>query len=233
MNKTEIKVFMEMEVRVVNNEWVVLKDFFNALGRVKEDGTWTNEKHKMMRFLSEINKGDHHQLLVGVKVKKGQYESVECLKIETAPILLTQFKPVSSNRRTEEENKKALDKWVKFMKFVDDLLVSLEVHKYIITDKEKTKDDVKRVMDNNGNAMVFNKHVNSIMAKILGVYPDIKSIKKDELRQYENQTTIDLLECRAFVSEKFASAFEFTGSHKTAGEMALKVTCKKYKVDLK
>ena len=35
-----------MEVRVVNEEWIVLKDMFNALGRVKEDGIVTGKRVK-------------------------------------------------------------------------------------------------------------------------------------------------------------------------------------------
>ena len=35
-NKVEIKEFLGMEVRVVNNEWIILKDMFNALGRLTE-----------------------------------------------------------------------------------------------------------------------------------------------------------------------------------------------------
>ena len=55
MNKVEIKNFLGSEVRVVNNEYMVLKDMFEALGRVKEDGTWTDEKNKMDKFLDGIN----------------------------------------------------------------------------------------------------------------------------------------------------------------------------------
>lgn len=64
-----------MEVRVVNEEWIVLKDMFNALGRVREDGTWTNEKNKLDGFLKIIDKKDHHQSLM-VVVKKGQNEKL-------------------------------------------------------------------------------------------------------------------------------------------------------------
>lgn len=48
MNKSivEVKEFLGMKVRVVNHEWIVTKDMFSALGRVKEDGGWNNEKKK-------------------------------------------------------------------------------------------------------------------------------------------------------------------------------------------
>lgn len=54
--KPEIKKFLGMKVRVVNNEYIVLKDMFQALGRVKADGTWTNEKKKLLIFLNELTK---------------------------------------------------------------------------------------------------------------------------------------------------------------------------------
>lgn len=55
MNKVEIKNFLGSEVRVVNNEYIVLKDMFNALGRVKEDGTWTDEKKKLEKIIGKEN----------------------------------------------------------------------------------------------------------------------------------------------------------------------------------
>ena len=40
-----------MEVRVVNDEYIVLKDMFVALGRVKPDGSWTNENNKLKKII--------------------------------------------------------------------------------------------------------------------------------------------------------------------------------------
>lgn len=54
-NKVENKLFLGMEVRVVNEEWIVLKDMFNALGRVKANGGWTDEKNKLYIILSTNN----------------------------------------------------------------------------------------------------------------------------------------------------------------------------------
>ena len=76
--------------------------------------------------------------------------------------------------------------------------------------------------------MIANKMTNQIMAELIGVYPDIKEIKKDELKIYQNQTTIDLLEVRDFVYTKFINAYEFTGSHKDSKQMVLKLSKRKY-----
>lgn len=115
------------------------------------------------------------------------------------------------------------------MKFVDDLLVSLEVHKFIVKDKGTQREQIDRLSNAEGDPKIANIQVNMIMAKLIGVYDQgIKRVKKEELRMYKDQTTVDLLEVREFVMEKFINAFEFTRSHKSAGEMALKLAKEKY-----
>lgn len=228
-NKVEIKEFLGMEVRVVNDEWIVLKDMFNALGRVREDGAWTDEKKKLLRFLEDINKiCDLETFIVtskSNKKKSRRTQEVECLRLEAVPIVLTQFKP------TARKGEDALNTWRKFMQFVNDLLTSLEVYKYIIVDKERHKEHMEILLDEGGSTMIANNQVNIIMAKLIGVYDQgIKYIKKDELKIYQPQTVVDLLEVRDFVMKKFVNAFEFTGSHKVAADMTLKLALKKYKL---
>lgn len=229
-NKVEKKKFMGTEVRIVNNTHIVMKDMFSSLGRVRDDGTWTDEKKKLISFLDDINKNDHHEK-IGVVVKKGQTEEVDCVRIETVPIILTQFKPSAKRDKDTKEilNQNVIDKWKSFMIFVDGLLTSLEVYKYIIVDKESQKDKMERLTDAEGNCMIANQQTNTIMAKLIGVYDQgIKKLAKDELKIYQAQTTIDLLSVREFVLEKFVNAYEFTGSHKEAGAMAEKLARKKY-----
>lgn len=219
----EVKEFMGMDVRVIENEWMVLKDMFSALGRVRENGGWTHEKKKLLKFLEELGKKDLYQTWVDVPVKKGQLENVECLKLEITPLILTQFKP------TGRKSVEALNEWYKFMKFVDDILVSLEVHKFIVKDKGIQREQIDRLSNAEGDPKIANMQVNMIMAKLIGVYDQgIKRVKKEELRVYKDQTTVDLLEVREFVMEKFINAYEFTRSHKSAGEMALKLAKEKY-----
>lgn len=218
-----------MEVRVVNDEYIVLKDMFSALGRVRSDGTWTDAKNRMIEALEDVGKLDHHEKIVGVKVKKNQYEDLECLKLDTVPIILTQFKPSWSKKKTEEENKLSLNIWRTFMRFVDSMLVELEVHKYIVYDKSLQREAIDRLYDADGKPAIANSQVSIIMAKLIGVYDKgIKKVNKDNYIKYRGQTTVDLLQVHQYVLDKFVNAFEFTGSHKEAAELTLKLAEKKY-----
>lgn len=224
-NKVQIKEFLGVEVRVVNDEYIVLKDMFGALGRLKTDGGWNDEKKKLIEFLDLVNKSKDYETLE-VLVKQGRKktrQNVDCLKLDTVPIVLTQFKP------TARKGLDLLNKWKEFMKFVDGLLTSLEVHKFIVTDKEHQKSNMETIIDCGGSTTITNQQVNGIMAELIGVYNQgIKRINKDELKKYESQTTVDLLQVREYVLEKFTNAYEFTGSHKTARAMATKLAKKKY-----
>lgn len=223
MNKIEIKLFLGQEVRVVNNEYIVLKDMFNALGRVKEDGTWTSERKKMLNFLEGIEKlTDHETLVVTSKGKKKsrEYQEVECLKIETVPVVLTQFKP------TNRKGKEAIDKWFEFMKFVNELLISVKAHNFIVEDTELEKIDRDRLHKLGGSPMKMATMVNYAMGVII-TGEKIK-IKKDDLKSYQNQTTIDLLEARRYWIEEFIRAYKITKSHSESNRLALEFTLEHY-----
>ena len=227
MNNVKIKKFLGMEVRIVNEEYIVLKDVFSALGRLdNKNQIVSTDRNKLKEFLIDINKlCDSKTFTITSKSKKSKsrdYQEVDCLNISIIPIVLTQFKP------TKAKGEQALDIWRKFMIFVNDLLESLEVYKYIIIDKDKQKTNTEILIDNGGKPMIANKMTNQIMAELIGIYPDIKEIKKDELKIYQDQTTIDLLEVRDFVYTKFINAYEFTGSHKDSKQMALKLSKRKY-----
>ena len=222
MNKVEIKNFLESEVRVVNNEYMVLKDMFEALGRVKEDGTWTDEKNKMDKFLDGINQKEFHETLV-VLVKQGRAKvekEIECLKLEVVPVVLTQFKP------TNRKGKEAIDKWFEFMKFVNELLVSAKAHKFIIEDTELEKIDRDRLHKLGGKPMIMAGMANTAMGIII-TGEKIK-IGKDDLKSYQNQITIDLLECRRYFIEEFIRAYKITKSHGQANRLALEFTLEHY-----
>lgn len=226
-NEVQIKEFLGVEVRVVNDEYIVLKDMFGALGRLSKDGQIeSKERLKLSRFLTDINKESAREtFLIALKGKKKSREmqEIDCLKLDTVPIVLTQFRP------TERKGLDSLNKWKEFMKFVDGLLTSLEVHKFIVTDKEHQKSNMETIIDCGGSTTITNQQVNGIMAELIGVHNQgIKRINKDELKKYESQTTVDLLQVREYVLEKFTNAYEFTGSHKTARAMATKLAKKKY-----
>lgn len=222
MNKVEIKNFLGSEVRIINNEYMVLKDMFEALGRVKEDGTWTDEKNKMDKFLDGINQKEFHETLV-VLVKQGRAKvekEIECLKLEVVPVVLTQFKP------TNRKGKEAIDKWFEFMKFVNELLVSAKAHKFIIEDTELEKIDRDRLHKLGGKPMIMAGMANTAMGIII-TGEKIK-IGKDDLKSYQNQITIDLLEARRYWIEEFIRAYKITKSHGESNRLALEFTLEHY-----
>lgn len=222
MNKVEIKNFLGSEVRVVNNEYIVLKDMFNALGRVKEDGGWNHERRKLVDFLELIGKLKDCETL-GVLVKQGRIKTtqeVECLKLERVPVVLTQFRP--SNRKGIE----ALNKWKEFMIFVDELLVSAKAHNFIIEDTELEKIDRDRLHRLGGSPMKMATMVNYAMGVII-TGEKIK-ISKPDLKSYQNQITIDLLEARRYWIEEFIRAYKITKSHGESNRLALEFTLEHY-----
>lgn len=227
-NKVERKIFLGMEVRVVNGEWIVLKDMFDSLGRLRADGQLEGKDTKRLsEFLKDINKvcdlKTFHITSKSQRSKSRETQEVSCLKLETVPIVLTQFRPTA--RKGEE----VLNKWREFMKFVDELLTELEVYKFIITDKERQKDNTNILIEYGGVPMIANNQTNIIMAKLIGVYDKgIGKITKEQLKIYQPQTTVDLLEVRNFVFTEFVNAYKFTESHKDSADMVLKLAKRKY-----
>lgn len=221
-NSVEIKEFLGMEVRVVNHDWLVLKDMFSALGRVKEDGGWNHEKKKLDEFLELIDRKEHSESF-GVLLKQGRskvYKEVECIKLETVPVVLTQFKPTT--RKGEE----ALRCWADFMKFVDRLLVENQAYKFVVIDADLEKEHRDELKSYGGNPVVLASMVSYAMGIILT--GDKVKITKDDLKSYKDKTTIDLIECRRFFIEKFVMAYRITKSHKEANRIALEYTLENF-----
>lgn len=231
--KPTIKNFMGMNVRVITvgrNEYIICKDMFNALGLVSTDvqgnSTWSVPKKKMMEFLEVVDKTcDVKSFYVTSKSNKSKsrdIQEVECLDIETVPVVLTQFKP------TSRRGKDALDKWSEFMKFVNDLFQYHELHKYIITDKDKQKETMDEIAKLGGKPVIVNQMVNKIMGELILQEEPKFAIKKDELKVYQPRISIDLLEVRDFVMKKFTNAYEVLNDHQKAYEHALKMARKEY-----
>lgn len=226
MNKVEVKLFLGEEVRVVNNEWMILKDMFGALGRLRTDNGQLDDKDtkKLRVFLEGIGKlSDTESLRItskSSKKKSREYQEVECLKIETVPVVLTQFKP------TNRKGKEAIEKWFEFMKFVNELLISVKAHNFVIEDTELEKIDRDRLHRLGGSPMKMATMVNYAMGVII-TGEKIK-IKKDDLKSYQNQTTIDLLEARRYWIEEFIRAYKITKSHSESNRLALEFTLENY-----
>jgi hypothetical protein len=226
-HKTKVKEFLGYDVRTVRvdneHEYIVCKDMFDVLGLVKENGDWNNSKNKMLRFLDGIGEKESYQTL-GVLLKQGKskvVKEIDCLNIEVAPTVLTQFKP--TQRRGEE----ALNRWFDFMKFVNVLLKYHDLHKYIVIDKQDQRDKMASVQDNGGEPIIANQMVNKIMGKLI-TGEDNFSIKKDELKIYQPQTTRDLLKVRKDVLNMFDVIYGVCKSHKQTYDTVLDMALKKY-----
>ncbi|NGU14610.1 hypothetical protein [Clostridium perfringens] len=223
-NSVEIKEFLGMEVRVVNHDWLVLKDMFSALGRVKKDGGWNDEKKKLDEFLELIDRKEHSESF-GVLLKQGRskvYKEVECIKLETVPVVLTQFKPTT--RKGEE----ALRCWADFMKFVNKLLVENEAYNYIVNDVDLEKQHRDKLKSYGGNPVVLASMTSYAMGVILT--GDKVKITKDDLKIYKDKTTIDLIECRRFFIEEFVRAYRIIKSHREANKIALEYTLENFEL---
>ena len=176
----------------------------------------------MDKFLDGINQKEFHETLV-VLVKQGRAKvekEIECLKLEVVPVVLTQFKP------TNRKGKEAIDKWFEFMKFVNELLVSAKAHKFIIEDTELEKIDRDRLHKLGGKPMIMAGMANTAMGIII-TGEKIK-IGKDDLKSYQNQITIDLLEARRYWIEEFIRAYKITKSHGESNRLALEFTLEHY-----
>lgn len=238
--KAKIKKFLGQDIRTVTDEhnktWIVVNDFFSCLGRNTNDGfAQTKDIDKMNDFLKDINKtSDCLKLTItsGGRGKARKTQDFNCISIEVAPILTTQFKPTKSNKRTEEENEEIKNKWIDFMKFVNQLLEDNEAYKFIITDKENQKAEISTAMEVGGDPMQVNMRVNKVMAQLLNLKDkngkEISSIKKDELKIFQANTTIDLLKAREYVLDKFVNAFEITSDYDLSEQKSYQLAKKHY-----
>ena len=107
--KPIIKKFLGYDVRVINvdkrKEYIICKDVFDILGLTDKDGKWNKPKKKMLDFLDGIGENDGWKtfpLMLKEHGTKRKYvkREVDCLNIEIAPIVLTQFQP--TKRRGED-----------------------------------------------------------------------------------------------------------------------------------
>ena len=204
---------------------------FKALGKLDRNNQIDHrDRDKLNQFLEDIDrKLDRESFRIDFGKKKGEgrksngsIQDVDCLNIEVLPIVLTQFRP------TARKGKEALDKWCKFMKWVNKLLIEHEAYKMIVKDKEHQKDLQRMFSEDGGKAVVMNNQVCGIMAELVGVYPDIKKLTKEDLKIYQNQTTIDLLEVRQWCLEKYEEYFVVTNSNAKARETCIKMARRKY-----
>ena len=233
--KPIIKKFLKQDVRVVKTdsgkEYIVCKDMFNVLGLVNKVGSWNDAKKKMLEFLELVHKTpDYEELVVRLKdkqSKKGQVRKIDCLNIETVPLVLTQFQPINSNRRTKEQNEEILDRWAKFMEFVGVLLETYSANKYIFETKKTQVQAQDEIYGDGGEPMKMNLHVNQIMGYVLQM-EDGKVVKKSEIYQLQNRITEDVGKVRDDILTTYVNTFKVIGDQSETYSLTLKWALKKY-----
>ena len=225
--KPVTKKFLKQDVRVIKTddgkEYIICKDMFNALGLISKDGIWSMPKRKMLEFLDRIDSREDCKTFA-VLVKQGKIktkQAVDCLYIETVPIVLTQFQP--TKRRGEE----TLEIWSNFMKFVKMLLETYSANKYIFETKKTQVQAQDEIHDDGGEPMKMNLHVNQIMGYVLQM-EDGKAVKKSEIYQFQNRITEDVGKVRDDILTTYVNTFKVIGDQSKAYGLTLKWALKKY-----
>ena len=229
--KPYTKKFFNEEGRFINAngfEWLILKDMFNWLGRLDENNDIpTPYNNKLNKFLENISSLESRKTFT-VLLKQGKTKvekEVNCIRIDIVPMVLTQFEP--TKRAGEEKHQQ----WCELMKFINNILMELEVYKFITVDKDYQKDCMTRLQKIKGD--VTQKDfilVNKDMARVMGelVKVDIPLYKND-LKEYMNQTTVDLLKVREESLDAYLNFYELFQNYKDAYESTLKVMNNRYK----
>lgn len=221
-NKVEMREFFGSEVRVVNEDWMVVKDMFGALGRLRADGQIEGtDRNKMNDIIKLLNLWTVETFTIPTKTTKSrggnkkELIEVQCVKINDCPVILTQFKP------TERAGKEALDIWVEFMKFVNDLLVAHNVNMFDLQDRKNQLTAQDRLDSEGGKVVIMNNMLACMMAELCGV--EGKILKGDIRKFQESRPDIrfDLGKIYEEMREDFVNAYAFTQSHSKAKEMVL------------
>ena len=75
-----------------------------------------------------------------------------------------------------------------------------------------------------------NSDICRLMAELVGVYPEVRKLTKDDLKIYQPQLTIDLIEVRQEALNIYRQQLIITESHKQAYDGTLKYLKKMYKL---
>lgn len=119
-----------------------------------------------------------------------------------------------------------------FKKFVKTLLKEYRLKRDLsvieVFDIKHQKSAMDRIKNLEENYMISNIKVNEILGEIVGVGC---AINKKDIKKFQSQTTIDLLEVREVILDKFINALELTGSKREAKEITLRFALRKYKIN--
>lgn len=232
--KTETKKFMNETGRFINvdgEEWLVVKDMFNWLGRLRADGqVETTDRNKLIKFLKNIRQETAGETFtITSKGRKQSRETQEawCIKIDVVPMVLTQFEP------TARAGKERHDQWCELMQFINNILMELEVHKFITVDKDYQKDCMERLRAIVPASCPDNvyKTVNNHIAMIMGQLMSMNSpIYKKDITQFNDQTTVDLLVVREEALDLYLTMYELTNSFEQSYNNTLNVMKKRHNI---
>ena len=232
--KTQTKKFMNETGRFINvdgEEWLVVKDMFNWLGRLRADGqVETTDRNKLIKFLKNIRQETAGETFtITSKGRKQSRETQEawCIKIDVVPMVLTQFEP------TAKASKEKHEQWCELMKFINNILMELEVHKFITVDKDYQKDCMERLRAIVPASCPDNayKTVNNHIAMIMGQLMSMNSpIYKNDIKQFNNQTTVDLLVVREEALDLYLTMYELTNSFEQSYNNTLNVMKKRHNI---
>ena len=168
--------------------------------------------------------------------KARKTQEMDLLNIELVPIVLIKFEP--SVPRDKDLNKyknyeRKLDIYRKFMQWVNELIKDYHLEDYLIEDKHEQLRMQDRCEELGLDAAIVNKHVNINMAKLVGVYEQgIKELTKDDLRYYNNNTTMDLLLVRQEVMKDYLDLYLMFDSKELARKGSLNKAIDKYNVNI-
>ena len=115
-----IKYFLGEPVRVIevnNVEYLICKDMFSVLGRVRADGSWDDAKKKLFNF-TKPSRTIQDPENFGALVEQGKIQTrqeVLCIRLEDAPIIASQYRPPQTKPLV-------LQKWYDFIDWLNILI---------------------------------------------------------------------------------------------------------------
>lgn len=228
-NKVEIRNFFGTEVRVVNGEWLVVKDMFGALGRLREDDGSIHDKDlaKLRRYTDvlQLEVAPHIIPVDSTKKRARKFIEVNTIQINKAPSIVLLFEPkVKIGERYEL--------WCEFLKFVNNLLVSYDINLFDLQDRKNQLTAQDRLTDDGGQVVIMNNMLAQMLAELCGV--EGKILKGDIRNFMETNPSIrlDLGLIYEEMREDFVNAYMFTQSHSKSKEMVMNKMNRKYKIVL-
>ena len=132
-----IKYFLGEPVRVIevnNVEYLICKDMFSVLGRVRADGTWDDAKKKLLNFTKPLSTIEDPEIF-GALVEQGKIQTrqeVLCIRLEDAPIIASQYRPPQTKPLV-------LQKWNDFIDWLNILIKENSESNPVVKDKNMEK----------------------------------------------------------------------------------------------